>query len=115
MGQLVEAVHPPRCPGGHDDRQRAIIGWLAEYTSRTAKTHSGIWRDLAVRRRKTEVDPQIGIIVALGREAGIATPAIDTLVQLIHDVEDGRRPLSYATLEVLIDTCRSASMDRPHS
>ena len=25
-------------------------------------TRSGIWRDLAVRKRKTEVDPQIGII-----------------------------------------------------
>ena len=31
-------------------------------TSHTAKTHSGIWRDLAVRKRKTEVDQQIGII-----------------------------------------------------
>jgi len=102
-------------PGGGDRRQQAIIGWLAEYTSRTAKTHSGIWRDLAVRRRKTEVDAQIGIIAALGREAGVATPAIDTLVQLIHDVEDGRRTLSDETLEVLIATCRSASMDRSHS
>jgi 2-dehydropantoate 2-reductase len=99
-------------PGGRYDRQQAIIGWLAGYTSQTAKTHSGIWRDLAVRRRKTEVDPQIGIVAALGREAGVATPAIDTLVQLIHDVEDGRRPLSYETLQALIDTCRSASMDR---
>jgi 2-dehydropantoate 2-reductase len=102
-------------PGGCDDRQQAVIGWLAGYTSQTAKTHSGIWRDLAVRKRKTEVDAQIGIVSALGREAGIATPAIDTLVQLIHDIEDGRRPLSYETLEVLIDTCRSASMAKSHS
>jgi 2-dehydropantoate 2-reductase len=102
-------------PGGRDDRQQAVVSWLAWYTSQTAKTHSGIWRDLAVRKRKTEVDPQIGIIAALGREGGVATPAIDRLVQLIHDVEDGRRPLSYETLEVLIDTCRSASMDRSRS
>jgi 2-dehydropantoate 2-reductase len=83
----------------------STIDWLAEYTSQTAKTHSGIWRDLAVRKRKTEVDPQIGIVSALGLEAGVATPAIDTLVRLIHDIEDGRRPQSYATLEVLIDAC----------
>jgi 2-dehydropantoate 2-reductase len=102
-------------PGGREDRQQRTINWLAGYTSRTAKTHSGIWRDLAVRKRKTEVDPQIGIIAALGREAGIETPAIDTLVQLIHDVEDSRQPLSYETLELLIDTCRSASMDKSHS
>ena len=60
-------------------RARAIAS-LADYTSHTAKTHSGIWRDLAVRKRKTEVDQQIGIIGTLGREAGIATPAIDRLV-----------------------------------
>jgi 2-dehydropantoate 2-reductase len=102
-------------PGGPNDRQHAIVNWLAEYTSQTAKTHSGIWRDLAVRERKTEVDAQIGIISALGREAGIATPAIDTLVGLIHDIEDGRRPQSCETLKALIDSCRSASMDKSHS
>ena len=34
---------------------------------RSAKTHSGIWRDLAIRKRKTEVDAQIGPIVEIGR------------------------------------------------
>jgi 2-dehydropantoate 2-reductase len=62
-----------------------------------------------VRKRKTEVDPQIGIISTLGREAGVATPALETLVALIHEIEDGRRPLSFATLKVLLDTCRSVS------
>ena len=48
---------------------------LAEYTSHGAKTHSGVWRDLAVRKRKTEVDQQIAHHRARSaREAGIATP-----------------------------------------
>lgn len=92
-------------PGGDEASQRRVISWLAEYTSHGAKTHSGIWRDLAVRKRRTEVDAQIAIIGALGREAGIATPALDTLVTLIHDVEDGRRPLAPETLEALIASC----------
>lgn len=92
-------------PGRPEYPQIAAIAWLADYTSKTAKTHSGIWRDLAVRKRKTEVDPQIGIIAALGREAGIATPALETLVALIHEIEDGKRPLSFDTLKVLIDRC----------
>jgi 2-dehydropantoate 2-reductase len=58
-----------------------------------------------VRKRKTEVDPQIGIIAELGREAGVDTPAIRALVELIHDIEDGRRPMALETLEVLIDRC----------
>jgi 2-dehydropantoate 2-reductase len=37
---------------------------MEEFNRHTAKTHSGIWRDLAVRKRKTEVDAQIAIIAA---------------------------------------------------
>ena len=97
-------------PGADETQSRAVIASLAEYTRHSAKTHSGVWRDLAVRKRRTEVDPQIGVIGALGRQAGIATPAIDRLVALIHDVEAGRRSLSFATFQDLIDTCTSASM-----
>ena len=96
-------------PGRPEGPQVETIRWLADYTSRTAKTHSGIWRDLAVRKRRTEVDPQIGIIATLGREAGVATPALETLVSLIHDIEEGRRPMAFETLKVLIDRCRSVS------
>ncbi len=96
-------------PGAPEGPRIETIAWLADYTSQTAKTHSGIWRDLAVRKRKTEVDPQIGIIADLGAQAGVPTPAIGTLVALIHDIEDGRRPMSFETLKVLIDTCRSVS------
>lgn len=96
-------------PGKPEGPQIETIRWLADYTSQTAKTHSGIWRDLAVRKRRTEVDPQIGVIATLGREVGIATPALETLVALIHDIEEGRRPMAFETLKVLIDRCRSAS------
>ena len=96
-------------PDASAARSRASIAALAEFNRHSAKTHSGIYRDLAVRKRRTEVDPQIGVIAALGREAGVPTPAISRLVELIHDIEDGRRPMAFATFQVLIDTCTSAS------
>jgi 2-dehydropantoate 2-reductase len=102
-------------PDAGETRAKTAIAALAEYTSHGAKTHSGVWRDLAVRKRKTEVDQQIAIMGALGREKGIATPAIDRLVALIHDVEDGRRPLSFATFQELIDTCTSGKTVASHS
>jgi 2-dehydropantoate 2-reductase len=92
-------------PGASEAGSRASIAALAEFNRHTAKTHSGIHRDLAVRKRKTEIDPQIGIIAKLGREAGVATPAIDRLVALIHDIEDGRRPMSFETFAELLDAC----------
>jgi 2-dehydropantoate 2-reductase len=106
FGQFDPSVFAPGAPQGP---QVETIAWLADYTSKTAKTHSGIWRDLAVRKRKTEGQPQIGIISRLGREVGVATPALELLVALIQDIEEGRRPMSFETLKVLIDQCKSAS------
>jgi 2-dehydropantoate 2-reductase len=92
-------------PGAPESGARSSIAALAEFNRHTAKTHSGIYRDLAVRRRRTEVDPQIGIIARLGREAGVPTPALTRLVELIHDIEDGRRPLAWDNMRALIETC----------
>ena len=106
FGEFEPDAFAAGAPESDADR---VIEWLADYTSKTAKTHSGIYRDLAVRRRKTEADAQIGIIGDLAREQGIPTPALDHLVTLIHEVEEGRRQLSFDTLNELIATCKSAS------
>ena len=100
----------PACfaPGACDAGARASIAALAEFNRYTAKTHTGIYRDLAVRKRKTEVDPQIGVIAELGREAGVPTPAIRCLVALIHDIEVGCKPMAAATFSELIAVCESA-------
>lgn len=90
-------------PGASEEAARRSVADMAEFNRHTAKTHSGIWRDLAVRKRKTEVDAQLAIIADLGTEAGIATPALRKLVGLIHDLEDGRRELSWSTLDLMLE------------
>lgn len=85
----------------------ASIRAMEAFNRPNAKTHTGVWRDLAVRKRKTEVDPQIGVIGELAREKDIPTPALDRLVELIHDVEDGRRPQSIDTFNALLKACSS--------
>jgi 2-dehydropantoate 2-reductase len=77
---------------------------LVAHNRRSAKSHSGIWRDLAVRKRPTEVDAQLGIVVALGAEAGVAAPLTARLVELIHEIEQGARPQSRETLDALAST-----------
>ena len=67
---------------------------LAEFNSRSAKTHSGIHRDLAVRKRATEVDHQPGLVAKIAQRHGIPTPKLNRLVELIHDIETGRRKMS---------------------
>ena len=71
------------------------------HNAKSTKTHSGIWRDLAVRKRATEVDAQLGPVVEIGAEHGLATPITKRLIELIHDIENERRPLSWQTLDEL--------------
>ncbi len=88
----------PGAPAGAADRS---LDGLVAHNRKSAKTHSGIWRDLAVRKRPTEVDAQLGAVVSLGAEAGVPTPLTAKVVELIHDVEQGRRAQSMETLDAL--------------
>jgi 2-dehydropantoate 2-reductase len=105
----------PACfaPGASVEGAKASVDALAEFNRHTAKTHSGIYRDLAVRKRRTEVDPQIGVIADLGAEAGIETPGIRHLVALIHAIESGQRLMAFDTFASLIVTCEAASHAHP--
>jgi len=65
------------------------------------KTHSGIWRDMAVRKRRTEVDAHFGPIVADARRLGLDVPLLERMIAMIHEVEEGRRTFSGANLDEL--------------
>lgn len=65
---------------------------LAAFNRKSAKTHSGIYRDLMVRKRKTEVDEV---------HKDIQGPIFDRVVTIIHDIEDGRRTCETANLDEL--------------
>lgn len=84
---------------------RASIAVLSQRRRDSVKKHSGFWRDLAVRKRRTEVDELMGKVSELGRQAGVPTPAIDLLITLVHDIEDGRRELSQNTFDILLEKC----------
>lgn len=88
-------------PDAPRDAAERSLDDLVAFNRRSAKTHSGIWRDLAVRKRRTEVDAQLGIVVTLAREAGVGTPLTARLVDLIHDIENGVRTQSLDTLDAL--------------
>lgn len=88
-------------PDAPEAATRAAIGVMVGFNRASAKSHSGVWRDLAVRKRRTEVDAQIAVIAEIGAGLGVDTQRIHRLVALIHDVEEGRRPQDWATLDAL--------------
>jgi 2-dehydropantoate 2-reductase len=74
---------------------------MAEHYRHSAKTHSGIWRDLAVRRRKTEVGPLLAPVIAAARKGGIETPVAERRGAMIAEMEDGKRGFSPENLAEL--------------
>jgi 2-dehydropantoate 2-reductase len=85
---------------------RRSIDEMVAHNRRSAKSHSGIWRDLAVRKRKTEVDAQVAIIAEIAATHGLPTPLVDRIVRLINEVEDGKRPMDRGNLDILTEAMR---------
>lgn len=76
---------------------------MVVHNRKSLKSHSGIWRDLAVRKRRTEVDAQVLPVVEIGHSLGVPTPLAARVVAMIHEIEDGRRPLDLANLDELAE------------
>jgi len=74
---------------------------MSVHNRKSVKSHSGIWRDLAVRKRKTEVDAQVLPVVEIGKESRVPTPLAARVITMIHEIEDGKRPLAMANIEEL--------------
>ncbi len=77
---------------------------LAEFNRRSAKSHSGIYRDLAVRRRPTEA------AAILGPLDGVLVRRIE---ELISAIERGERSCSRANLDLLAAYERLERLGRP--
>jgi len=65
------------------------------------KVHTGIQRDIIVRKRRTEVDTQPGVVVQKGALVGVPTPLNKRIVEMIHEIEDGKRPMGRENLDEL--------------
>ncbi|MBI3969427.1 MAG: 2-dehydropantoate 2-reductase [Chloroflexi bacterium] len=74
------------------------------------KVRTGYWRDMAVRKRKTEVDHVTGDIVARARKHGLPVPASEALVRMIKEIEDGARPMQPSNFDELARAASSRTI-----
>jgi 2-dehydropantoate 2-reductase len=65
------------------------------------KRRTGVWRDLAVRKRKTEADYRVGELVRRGQARGLGLPLNSLVWQMLHEIEDGKRAMSPENLRAL--------------
>jgi 2-dehydropantoate 2-reductase len=89
-----------------DDLDGSLVR-LTAFNRGSAKTHSGIYRDLAVLHRPTEV-PAI-----LGGLAGESAPLVRRTIELIAAIEQGTRTCSKANLDLLATYERLARLGEP--
>lgn len=77
---------------------------LVEFNRRSAKSHSGIYRDLMVRKRKTEVDDLL---------RDLKGPLTTYVGELIHAIERGERTCEVANLDLMATYERTERLGRP--
>lgn len=108
--ERIGEFDPNRFAPGPEAERRADEALLAMANAmrNSVKQHMGIWRDLAVKQRATEVDMQIGVLVAKGREVGIPTPVNAAVFDVIHEIEQGRRGMGWENFR---DIAQRAGLD----
>lgn len=77
---------------GSWDGQRAY--WNSHVQRRT-----GIWRDLAVWKRKTEVEALLGAVLREAERFGVEAARSRVVYRMIKEIEEGRRAMSWGNLD----------------
>jgi 2-dehydropantoate 2-reductase len=102
---LAQAPVRPLALDGFDPEDlEGSLARLADFNRRSAKSHSGIYRDLMVRRRKTETEAILGALDGF---------LIRRTAELIAAIEDGARTCCRENLDLLAAYERLDRLGRP--
>jgi len=97
-------VRPLALDGFDPDDLAGSLSRLADFNRRSAKSHSGIYRDLMIRRRKTETEAILGPLRGF---------LIRRTAELIAAIEEGRRTCCRENLDLLAAYERLDRLGRP--
>jgi 2-dehydropantoate 2-reductase len=102
---LAQAPVEPQGFDGFDPHDlEGSLDRLVTFNRGSAKSHSGIYRDLMVRRRKTEVDDLL---------RDLSGPLTTYTGEIIKAIERGERTCEVANLELLAACERAERLGRP--
>ncbi|NNN03144.1 MAG: NAD(P)-binding domain-containing protein [Acidimicrobiaceae bacterium] len=102
---LEQSPVEPESFDGFDPRDlEGSLTRLAAFNRHSAKSHSGIYRDLMVRKRKTEVDDLL---------RDLRGPLTTYAGELIQAIERGERTCEIANLDLLATLERTDRLGRP--
>lgn len=101
--ETTDGFDPKVFRAGGGDPVAMEASWAAQrrYWGAHDNARTGVWRDLAIHKRPTEIDGQIGAVVRLAREAGVSVPLLYKLCDVVQSIERGERGLSLAALDAI--------------
>jgi 2-dehydropantoate 2-reductase len=90
-------------PKNHSELQAALdsIAKMSDLCWQKGKRRTGTWRDMAVHKRKTELEYRLAEIVTLGKDIGFELPLNSRLIDIIREIEDGNREMNWDNLHEL--------------
>jgi Asp-tRNA(Asn)/Glu-tRNA(Gln) amidotransferase A subunit family amidase len=97
-------VRPLPLDGFDPDDLPGSLSRLADFNRRSAKSHSGIYRDLVIRQRKTEAEAVLGPLQGV---------LIRRIAELIAAIEAGERTCCRQNLDLLAAYERLERLGRP--
>jgi 2-dehydropantoate 2-reductase len=97
-------VRPLPLDGFDPEDLDGSLARLADFNRLSAKSHSGIYRDLAIRHRKTEADAILGPLDGF---------LLDRIKELIRAIERGERTCNRGNLDLLAAYERLDRLGRP--
>jgi 2-dehydropantoate 2-reductase len=109
---LAPSLVYPRSKANSPQLKHALDAMLEDFRG-NLKTKSGVWRDLAVRHRKTEVDYHSGLVLVIGDRHGLQLPLTRQVVRMIHEIEDGQRQMSPGNIDLLESIRARHKVDQP--
>lgn len=86
---------------GHTPEADAALDAMAVRDDSSLKIFSGMQRDIMVRKRPTEVDEIIGVVVRKARDLGIDVPLHREVLRQMKEIERGERRLGWHNLAEL--------------
>ncbi len=86
-----DAFDPAPYAGADTAAQDGATDRLVAWLRTQSKDRSGIWRDLAVRKRRTEVPTHYGEVIRVADRLGVPTPLTGRLLRHIRELEEGDR------------------------
>lgn len=74
-------------------RYKEALKITADHYRSMVKNYTGLYRDLAVRKRKSEIDGTVGYMVQMGEKLGLSLPLNKKLVSMVKEIEAGEREI----------------------